>query len=277
MGVAIVSFRIVVLVKQVPATTEVKVDPVTNNLVREGVRSTVNPFDLYALEEGLRLREVYGAELIAVTMGPPQATNAMKYCLGLGYDQAVLLSDRVFAGSDTWATALVLSAAMRRIGPDLILCGKMASDGDTAQVPPEMAEHLRIPCVTLVSRTEYLEEGTATVLRTLSESEAEVAVSLPAVLTMEKGANNPRYPTLQGIADTADKRVDVWRAADLGVNPSQVGALGSPTQVVKVMPARTSERGVVLEGILEAQLQKIVRILKESGALNHWKGAGGHE
>ncbi len=127
--------KIAVLVKQVPATTEVRIDPVTHNLVREGVRSTVNPFDPYALEEGLLLRDSQDASLIAVSMGPAQAANALKYCLALGYDEAVLLSDPAFAGSDTWATALVLSAAVSQVQPDLVFCGKMSSDGDTGQVP----------------------------------------------------------------------------------------------------------------------------------------------
>jgi electron transfer flavoprotein beta subunit len=269
--------KIVALIKQVPVTTDVKVDPVTHNLVREGARSAVNPFDLNALEEALRLRESTGAELIAVSMGPPQAVNALKYCLGLGFDQAILVSDRMFAGSDTWATALVLSTALRRISPDLILCGKMASDGDTAQVPPEMAEHLGIPCVTLVSRTLSIVDGEATVVRLLGDTETEVAVALPAVLTMEKGANRPRYPTLQRIADVARMNVQVWTAAELAVSARQVGTAGSPTRVVEVMPARTAVRGRILRGTLDEQLREVVETLKRRGAFGPGREASGHE
>jgi len=254
--------QIVVLVKQVPATTDIAVDPVTHNIIREGARSVVNPYDLYALEEALVLSERTGMPVVAVTMGPVQALNALQYCLSLGVHRALLLSDRAFAGSDTWATALVLAAALRQLNATLVLCGKMAADGDTAQVPPQLAERLGFPCVTRIARVLDLErDGSARVMRRTGGEEVELVVSLPAVLTVDKGVNSPRYPTLEGVATAAAREVAVLGAADLGIDTAEVGTVGSPTRVVKVQPAHTRKKARMLQGSLDAQLTQVIGLL----------------
>ena len=152
--------RIIVCIKQVPNTTDVKIDPVSNTLIREGVESIINPFDLYAIEEAVRLRERMGGTVTVISMGPPQAEAALREAISLGCDEAILISDRKFAGSDTWATSYTLAQAVRKIGPfDVVICGKQASDGDTAQVGPGISTHLDIPQVTYVKKIEEIKES----------------------------------------------------------------------------------------------------------------------
>ena len=193
--------KIIVCVKQVPEITEVKIDPVTHTLVREGVPSILNPFDEFAVEEALRIREKHGGEVTAVTMGPPQAREALIKCLAMGADRAILLTDRAFAGADTWATAYTLSLAIKRLEHDIILCGKQAIDGDTAQVGPELAENLGIPQITFVKKVEVDEKSRKVLVHRETEDGYEVIeCRLPVLLTAIKGLNEPRLPSLMGLS-----------------------------------------------------------------------------
>jgi electron transfer flavoprotein beta subunit len=230
--------NIIVCIKQVPDTTEVKINPETGTLIREGVPSIVNPFDTYAIEEGLRLKEKFGGKVTVISMGPPQALEALKEAVAMGADEAILLSDRAFAGSDTWATAYTLSQAIRKLGAfDIILCGKQAIDGDTGQVGPGIARQLDITQLTYVFKIQKLDPdaGTIVVERLLEEGREVVAGKLPALLTVVKDINQPRYPTFLGIRRATKMQIPVWTAADLsGVDQGKLGLKGSPTQVVRV-------------------------------------------
>jgi len=230
--------NIIVCIKQVPDTTEVKINPETGTLIREGVPSIVNPFDTYAIEEGLRLKEKFGGKVTVISMGPPQAVEALKEAVAMGADEAVLLSDRAFAGSDTWATAYTLSRAIRKLGAfDVILCGKQAIDGDTGQVGPGIARQLGVTQLTYVFKIQKLEPETRTIAveRLLEEGREVVETKLPVLLTVVKDINQPRYPTFLGIRRATKMQIPTWGAADLGdVDPTKLGLKGSPTQVVKI-------------------------------------------
>jgi electron transfer flavoprotein beta subunit len=236
--------NIIVCIKQVPDTTEVKINPETGTLIREGVPSIINPFDTYAIEEGLLLKEKFGGKVTVISMGPPQAIEALKESVAMGADEAVLLSDRAFAGADTWATAYALSRAIRKLGEfDIILCGKQAIDGDTGQVGPGIAGQLGISQLTYVFKIRELdpEAGTVLVERLLEEGREVVQAPLPALLTVVKDINQPRYPTFIGIRRATKMQIPVWTAADLPeCDSGRCGLNGSPTQVVRVFapPAR---------------------------------------
>ncbi len=240
--------EIVVCVKQVPDTTEVKIDPVTNTLIRQGVPSIVNPFDKYALEIALQLKEKHGGRVTVLSMGPPQAKDALKECLAMGADAAILLSDRAFGGADTLATSYTLAAAIRKIGNvDLILCGKQAIDGDTAQVGPEMAEHLGWVQVTYAAGVEVDGEK-ITVQREQDEGYDVVTTKLPAVVTIIKTIHEPRYPTVKGTIKANRTEIPVWTAADLDVDPGCLGLNGSPTKVKRIFTPQRQVHGEIIEG-----------------------------
>jgi len=230
--------NIIVCIKQVPDTTEVKINPETGTLIREGVPSIINPFDTYAIEEGLRLKEQFGGKVTVISMGPPQAMEALKEAVAMGADEAILLSDRAFAGSDTWATAYTLSRAISKCGAfDIILCGKQAIDGDTGQVGPGIARQLGISQLTYVFKIRELdpESGSIIVERLLEEGREVVETSLPALLTVVKDINQPRYPTFLGIRRATRMEIPVWTATDLpDADASRFGLDGSPTQVVRI-------------------------------------------
>ncbi len=237
--------KIVVCIKQVPDTTNVRINPETNTLVREGVASIINPFDVYALEEGIRLKEKHGGTVTVLTMGPPQAADALREAISLGADEAVLVSDRAFAGADTLATAYTLAAAVRKLestamggvpaGPvEVILMGRQAIDGDTGQVGPGVAENLDIPHITDIRRIEEITGGRIVVERLLEEGYARLATTLPVVLTVVKEINEPRLPSLKGKLAAKKKEIPVLKAADLGAEAERFGLVGSPTQVMKI-------------------------------------------
>ena len=234
----------IVCIKQVPDTTEVKINPETNTLIREGVASIINPFDTYAGEEGLLLKERFGGKVTVLTMGPPQAREALKEAVAMGADEAILLSDRAFAGSDTWATAYTLSQAIGHLAPyDVILCGKQAIDGDTGQVGPGIARQLGLPQLTYVCRIQEVDPaaGRIRVERLLEEGREISACSLPVLLTVVKDINQPRYPTFIGIRRATRMEIPVWDHEELSdANPAYLGLEGSPTQVVRIFhpPAR---------------------------------------
>lgn len=243
----------IVCIKQVPDTTDVKVNPETGTLIREGVPSIVNPFDTYAIEEALRLREKFGGKVTVISMGPPQAKEALKEAIAMGADEAILLSDRAFAGSDTWATAYTLANAIRKIGDfDIILCGKQAIDGDTGQVGPGIARQLDIEQLTYVFKIQEIDfqAKRIRVERLLEEGREVVETRLPALLTVVKDINQPRYPTIMGIRRATRTEIPVWTAADFpDANPDLFGLKGSPTQVVRVFnPPPRSGQTVMIEG-----------------------------
>ncbi len=257
--------KIVVLIKQVPDTTEVRIDRETNTLVREGVPSIINPFDTYAIEEALRVREAVGdATVTVMSMGPPQVEGALREALSLGVDDAVLLSDRAFAGSDTWATSYTLAAGIRKLGgADIVLCGKQAIDGDTAQVGPGVAQFLDVPQVTFVRKLEVSADGTATAQRMMDDGYDVVKTPLPAVFTVVKEINEPRLPSLKGKMKAKKAEITVWGQGDLDVDPAELGLDGSPTRVVRVFAPEPRGGGVVLEGEVDEVVDKLVPELLE--------------
>ena len=230
--------NIIVCIKQVPGVTDVKINPDTNTLIREGVSSIINPFDMYAIEEGLRIKEKFGGKVKVVSLGPPQAINALKEAVGMGADEAISLSDRAFAGSDSWATAYALALAIKKMGDfNIILCGKQAIDGDTGQVGPGIASQLGITQLTYVFKIIKLEpeSGTITVERLLEEGREIVETKLPVLLTVVKDINHPRGATLYHLRRAAKLRIPVWTATDLPeADLSKLGLKGSPTQVIKI-------------------------------------------
>ena len=241
--------KIIVCIKQVPETQEVRLDPVTHTLKREGVRAMVNPFDLYALEEALRVKDARGGTVTVLSMGPPQAEAALREALGYGADAAVLLSDRAFAGADTWATALTLSKAIEKLGPaDLIFTGKQAIDGDTAQVGPMLAAILDLPYAAWARKLSFGDGGTLQVERLLDHGYDAVEVRLPALITVVKEINEPRVPSFKAKLSAKKAAIPVWGLSDLGLAEPEAGLSGSFTQVVKVFPPPARGKSEVWTG-----------------------------
>lgn len=254
--------RFIVCVKQVPDTTEVKVDPKTNTLIREGVPSILNPFDQFALEEAVRVKKE-GDEIIVISMGPPQAKKELMKCLALGADKAILLSDRALAGADTWATAYTLAQAVRKIGEfDIIFCGYQAIDGDTAQVGPELAAQLSIPQITYV---ESVEEITKRKLITKSQTDGGykiTEVKLPVLLTgITPSAFEPKSPPLPQIIKAKQKPFITWTADDLGGEKDNYGLSGSLTQVIRVYAPPTREKGIMITEEPHIAVEKLIELL----------------
>ncbi len=260
--------KIIVCLKQVPESQNVRLDPVTHNLQREGVQSIINPFDLYALEEGLRVREQQGGEVVVLSMGPPQAESALREALTYGADQALLLSDRAFAGADTWATAYTLAAAIRRLGgAQLIFCGKQAIDGDTAQVGPELAAFLDIPHVAWARKLTFVDSQRLVVERLLDHGYDQVEVTLPALITVVKEINTPRLPSFKAKLRAKSAPIPVWGLADVGLTPTQVGFQGSFTRVVSVFPPPPRGQRQLLEGTPEEMAAALwTRLRQRRGA-----------
>jgi electron transfer flavoprotein beta subunit len=255
------SMDTIVCVKQVPVKGEVPIDPRTGILKREKVPGVINEEDLCALEEALLLKEKHGGGVTALSMGPPQAEGALREALAMGVDKAVLLSDRAFAGSDTLATSYVLAQAIRKLGAfDLILCGKQSSDGNTAQVGPELAEHLGLPQVTSVQRLEIY-RGKVEAERALEFSVQWVEARLPAVLTVTRHINAPRQVSVEEILVACrEKEVITWKADDLGVDIRRVGLMGSSTLMVAAwLPEPRKRMGEILTG----PTREVVRMLLE--------------
>ena len=255
--------NIIVCLKQVPGTTQVKIDPQTNTLVRQGIESIINPFDTYAIEEAVRTKEKHGGKVTVITMGPPQAEAALREAVSLGADEAVLLSDRAFAGADTWATAFTLSRAVRKLGQfDLIICGRQTIDGDTGQVGPELAEMLGIPLVAYVSQVEEIKDGRLRARRLVEEGHEIIEAPLPALLTVSKEINVPRLPSLRGISRSKSVKIAMWGISDLAVEAGAVGLAGSATQVVKIFFPRRVCQAEILTGNPESQVEKLMEKLR---------------
>ena len=256
---------IIVCIKQVPDTTEVRIDPETNTLIREGVESIMNPFDRYAVEEGICLKEKYGGKVRAISMGPPQAEEVLREAISMGVDEGALLSDKAFAGSDTWATSYTLAKGIESLGKcDLIICGKQASDGDTAQVGPGISVHLNIPQVSYVKKIREINNRKATVERLVEEGFEIIEVKLPCLFTVVKEINQPRLPSLRGMLKAKKAEIKLLTSKELDVKPEYLGLDGSPTQVVKIFTPPQREKGQTIEGEISEIVDKLTEILNEA-------------
>ena len=254
--------NIVVCLKQVPDTTAVKIDPKTGTLIRDGVPSIINPEDKHALEAALTLKDNVGGKVTVVSMGPPQAQNALREALCMGADEAILITDRAFAGADTLATSKNLAGAIRRLEYDVVFAGRQAIDGDTAQVGPEIAEHLNIPQVTYVQGVKVEDDGLL-VNRALEDGYELIKVNGPVLLTAIKELNEPRYMNVRYIFDTANTEIKIWSAADLEVNKEELGLKGSPTKVKKSMTKEAKGAGELINEVPNEAVKYVLGKLKE--------------
>ncbi len=258
--------KMIVLVKQVPDTTEVRLDPKTGNLIREGIKSIINPDDLHALEAAVQLRARHGGKVIALSMGPTQAIDAVSEAMGIGADEGILLSDRAFAGADTWATSSALGQAVSTIGAyDLIIAGRQAIDGDTAQIGPQVADFLGIPHVSYVFDVEDVKKKTLVVKRRLEDGFERVQCTLPALLTVIGELNVPRYPHVAGLIDACREKapIRIWNAADIGVQTRDVGLEGSLTHVIRTFAPKSQRQSEILEGPTKKSVTTLIGKLKE--------------
>ena len=265
--------NILVCVKQVPDTTEIRIDPVTNTLIRAGVPSIVNPFDAYALEIAARIKDTTpGTKITLLSMGPPQAAAALKECLAVGGDQAYLVSDRAFGGADTLATSYTLKCAIDKLqetdGPfDLIFCGKQAIDGDTAQVGPEIAEHMDCPQITYGVEAR-VEGDQVLVKRETGEGYEILAAAMPCVITVTKPSLNPRFPTIKSKMAANRAVIPTLTVEDLTVDSTRIGLKGSPTKVKKSFTPPRKQGGVTIaEETCEASAKKLFELLGSANVI----------
>ena len=257
--------NVVVCIKQVPETPTIEIDAETGSLSTAEGKAIVNPFDMYALEEGIKTKERYGGKTTVISMGPSKAEEALREALALGVDEAILLSDPAFEGSDTLATSYVLAKAIDKLEqPELIICGRQTTDGDTGQVAPQLAEWLGTPFLSSVSKIETVEDGRMTVQRMVDTGHQVVETQLPTVISVVKEINVPRLPSLRGLMQSKKAQIPTWTAADLAVDVGKVGLAGSPTQVARVFFPERVREGRVLEGSLESQVDQLVEILREA-------------
>jgi electron transfer flavoprotein beta subunit len=260
--------NVVVCIKQVPAKIKIEIDPKTGTLASGGVDRAINPPDLYALEEGLRIKEKTKGRVTVLTVGPAKAEESLKEAVGYGADEAILLSDPAFEGSDTWATSHILAKAAKKLGNcDLLLCGKQSIDGETGQVGPMLAEALGVPFMSLVNRIEELGQGSIKVMRMSDEGHQLIEMTLPGVITVVKEINTPRIPSLRGLMAAKKAKIPVWNAQDLGVDPVTVGSAGSPTRVAKVFFPQRPNKSEMLQGSPESQVEQIVERLRQARAI----------
>lgn len=258
--------KFVVAVKQVPDTAEVRIDPERGTLIRDGVPSIMNPFDTYALEEALKWRDELGGTVTVITMGPPQAEDVLREAISIGADDAVLISDRAFAGADTWATSHTLAAAVAKITDvDAVFFGKQAIDGDTAQTGPSVAASLDWPQITFVGKVRELKDGCITVERYVETGTQVVQTELPAVLTVLKDANVPRVPSLRGKMKSRKAEIPVWGLSDLGLTDAETGLEGSPTKVVVTATPEARKGGEVHTGSSEELASRLADLLLGEG------------
>ncbi|HDD43391.1 MAG TPA: electron transfer flavoprotein subunit beta/FixA family protein [Candidatus Desulfofervidus auxilii] len=258
--------KYIVCIKQVPEIEGIKINPETGTLIREGVKSIINPYDLYALEAALQMKERYGGNIILLSMGPPQAEEALREAISYGADEAILLSDKAFAGADTLATSYTLAQAIKKIGHyDIIFCGKQAIDGDTAQVGPELAQRLNLPYVTYVRKIE-LKENSLIVERDLDDGYQIIQITLPALLTIVKEIGEPRVPSIRGKMRAKKLQIPIWTAKDIEAKEEKIGISGSPTRVLKIFSPPLRGKKEIISGSLEEQVktlwEKINNILK---------------
>ncbi|AEE96512.1 electron transfer flavoprotein subunit beta/FixA family protein [Mahella australiensis] len=254
--------NIIVCIKQVPATNDVKINKDTNTLVRDEAQSVINPFDTYAVEEGVRLKEATGGKITVISMGIPKVADILKECIAVGADDGILLSDRAFAGADTLATSAALAAGINKIGDyDIIICGKQAIDGDTGQVGPELAERLGIPHITCVRKIEEIKEDYIRAQRMTDFGYEVIECSLPAVITVVKEINEPRLPSIKGMMKAKKAVIPVWTADDVGADKDKIGLRGSPTKVIKTFTPEININTEIIDGTPEEQAHKLVEKL----------------
>ena len=267
--------KIIACIKQVPGTTEVKIDPETNTLVREGIENIINPFDSYAVEEAVRLKERFISngcgkeiEVIVITMGPPQAEKILRDSIALGSDRVIILTDKAFAGSDTLATSSILCAAIKKIGDySIILCGKQSMDGDTGQVGPELAQKLNIPFAGHVSKIDDLSEDEITYKQLTDNNYELIKTSIPTVLSVLKEINEPRIPSLKTMIKAKNMLVEKWGKDDINVKSDEIGLEGSATRVVKIFTPQVKHDITFIEGQAGEQADKLYDVLKKLNAV----------
>jgi len=263
--------KIVVSIKQVPDADDLRIDPVTNNLVREGVPAVINPPDLHAIEEAVRLKERYGGKTIVITMGPSQAETALREALAMGIDEAYLISDRAMAGADTWATSYTLSRAIQKLGgADLVIFGRRAVDGETEQVGPQTAKWLGIPVIGYVSQIKSIDKEKIVAVRTTEFDEEVVEAPIPALITVLETPNNkPRQPDIMSLIKAKTTKITVWNKDDIQADPTKIGLAGSPTKVIKVSPPPKTRKAEIIDGKNDVEkaakwfLDKVFESLKE--------------
>lgn len=255
--------KVIVCIKQVPDTTEIKINPQTGTLIRDGVPAIMNPDDKGGLELALRLKEEHGAHVTVITMGPPQADVILREAFAMGADDAILLTDRKFAGADTLATSNALAGALRTMEYDLIITGRQAIDGDTAQVGPQIAEHLGLPQVSYLEDLKFDGKKTFTVRKQTEEGYQILEVDAPCVVTVLSSAVKPRYMNVRGIVEAYDKETKVWGFSNISVAEEKVGLAGSPTRVKKSFAKGTKPAGELFEVTPEEAVDIIVDKLKQ--------------
>lgn len=255
--------KIIVCIKQVPDTTEIKLDPVKGTLIRDGVPSIMNPDDKGGLEFALRLKDRFGAEVTVITMGPPQAEAILREAYAMGVDHAILLSDRKFGGADTLATSNTIAAALRKLDYDLIITGRQAIDGDTAQVGPQIAEHLDLPQVTYAEQLDFDGDKTFTVRKATEDGYQTVQVDAPCLITALASGVKPRYMSVRGIVEAFDRPVEVWNFDSIDVDPAKIGLGGSPTRVAKSFAKGLKAPGELHEVEPAEAVELIIAKLKE--------------
>ena len=256
--------KIVVCIKQVPDTTEIKINPATGTLIRDGVPSIMNPDDKGGLEVALQLKDQFGAHVTVITMGPPQAEAILREAMAMGADRAILLTDRKFAGADTLATSNALAGALRVIEHDLVITGRQAIDGDTAQVGPQIAEHLHTPMISYVAGVEFDGKDKLTVKKEDEDGYLMLEVHTPALLTVLASAFKPRYMTVKGILDAYDeKEIEIWNVDKIDVDEAKLGLNGSPTRVKRSFTKPQKVAGEVFDVTPEEAVDLIVAKLKE--------------
>jgi len=268
---------IVCCIKQVPGTTEIKIDPTTNTLIRENVEAIINPLDTYALEEAVRMKEraaddeALGKDefkVVAISMGPPQAEKALRECISLGADSAVLISDRKFAGADTLATSKTLASAIRKIEKDfgkiyLVFCGKQTIDGDTGQVAPELAHFLNFPFLAYVSQIKEVTHKKIITNRLMDDVSQTFELPLPAVISVTKEINTPRIPSLKASIRSKSIQIINYSADDIGLKENEVGLQGSATQVIKIFTPKRERQATIFSGGIDEQVEQLLNHLKK--------------
>ena len=240
--------NMIIPIKQVPETSNVKMDKETGTMIRDGVETVINPLDLYAIELGIRLKEEHGGKITVCTMGPPSASKALKEAIAMGCDDGVLISDKKFAGADTWATSYTLSEAIKMIGDyGLVIAGERATDGDTGQVGPGIAAWLNLPLATYVSKVDAINQSSITVERLVEEGYQILKLPLPALITVVKEVGVPRLPTLRGKKKARATNVPVYSTENMNLDQSYIGLKGSPTRVVKIDYPKVSRAGKIIK------------------------------
>jgi electron transfer flavoprotein beta subunit len=263
--------RVIVCVKPVPdpqAWNRLRMDPVTKTLIREGIPSVINPLDKYALEAGLEIKDAYGTEVVILSMAPAASQPVLREALAMGADRAVLLSDLVFAGSDTLATSRILAAGVRRLQPyDLILCGNFTLDGSTAQVPSQIAELLGIPNIMHVSQMELSKARQLVVTQKIEQGYVKLEAEPPLLLSFTKAANKPRYSAFLEILAAEKREIAIWTNADLDLDPRKIGLGGSPTQMADLLLRPKARQGLRLEGSPQEMARLLVDKIIQLGAI----------